>query len=66
MLNPLYCNAYGGNGNHGGKMGNLLAKRDINICIESNITSHIQEIHILVVHCLCDLIDKILIKEGYL
>ena len=53
-------------GNYGGKMRGVLTENDIDICIESNVTSHIQEMHILVIHCLCDLIDKILIAEGYL
>jgi phosphoheptose isomerase len=36
----------------------LLNDDDVEIRVPSNITPHIQEIHVFVIHCLCDLIDK--------
>ncbi|RKZ38423.1 MAG: phosphoheptose isomerase, partial [Candidatus Parabeggiatoa sp. nov. 3] len=33
---------------------------DIEIRVPSQSTARIQEIHLLVIHCLCDLIDQIL------
>ena len=44
-------------GKKGGKITSLLKTTDIHICIPSNVTCRIQESHIVVLHCLCDLID---------
>ncbi len=48
-------------GNNGGKIAAMLNANDINICIPSKTTSRIQESHILVLHCLCEVIDNALI-----
>lgn len=45
-------------GHDGGKMSALLGDTDINICVPVNSTARIQEVHLLVIHCLCDLIDQ--------
>ena len=45
-------------GHDGGKMAALLGDTDINICVPVNSTARIQEVHLLVIHCLCDLIDQ--------
>jgi len=45
-------------GKQGGKLANLLAANDIEIRVPSDSTARIQETHILVLHCLCDLIDQ--------
>ena len=45
-------------GHDGGKMSALLGDDDINICVPVNSTARIQEVHLLVIHCLCDLIDQ--------
>jgi D-sedoheptulose 7-phosphate isomerase len=37
---------------------NMLSDNDIAICAPSKITPRIQEVHILIIHCLCDLIDR--------
>lgn len=47
-------------GNNGGKLNSLLNTKDIFICVPSKKTSRIQETHLLIIHCLCDFIDKIL------
>lgn len=44
-------------GREGGKMRDLLRDTDIEICVPSQVTARIQEVHLLVIHCLCDLID---------
>ena len=44
-------------GKEGGKMRDMLGTDDIEICVPSASTARIQEVHLLVIHCLCDLID---------
>lgn len=44
-------------GNGGGKMGPLTAADDVHICVPHKTTARIQEVHLLVLHCLCDIID---------
>lgn len=45
------------NGNDGGLMTGLLGDQDIEIRVPSNRTARIQEVHLVVIHCLCDFID---------
>lgn len=45
-------------GRDGGAMRELLQDGDIEICVPSPVTARIQEVHLLVIHCLCDLIDS--------
>ena len=47
-------------GNKGGKLAKLLKGDDIEIRVPSDRTARIQEVHLLVIHCLCDIIDSIL------
>ncbi len=49
-------------GKDGGKMKSLLNNKDINICAPVNRTARIQEIHILVLHTICDAVDNIMFK----
>src|SRR6266516_4568611 len=44
-------------GNGGGKMAPLLTAEDVHICVPHKSTARIQEVHLLVLHCLCDAID---------
>jgi len=44
-------------GNNGGMIVPLLHETDIEIRVPSNSSARIQEIHVLITHCLCDLID---------
>jgi len=44
-------------GNGGGKIAPALDSRDISICVPHEVTARIQEVHLLVLHCLCDTID---------
>ncbi|MES2603490.1 MAG: phosphoheptose isomerase [Pseudomonadota bacterium] len=45
-------------GREGGAMRELLQDGDIEVCVPSPVTARIQEVHLLVIHCLCDLIDS--------
>jgi len=44
-------------GNSGGKMAGMLKGNDVHICVPHKSTARIQEVHLLVLHCLCDAID---------
>jgi D-sedoheptulose 7-phosphate isomerase len=44
-------------GNTGGDLVSILEDDDVFISIPAKSTARIQEIHIIVIHCLCDLID---------
>ena len=48
-------------GKDGGPAANKLDNDDIEIRVPSSSTARIQEVHLLVVHCLCDLIDNSLL-----
>lgn len=51
-------------GRDGGEAGGLLRESDVEIRIPAQTTSRIQEVHLLVSHCLCDLIDQYLFNSG--
>jgi D-sedoheptulose 7-phosphate isomerase len=51
-------------GRNGGAIGPLLGSLDVHICVPSDRTSRIQEVHLLVLHCLCDGIDCMLLGED--
>ncbi len=44
-------------GKQGGEMADRLSLNDVEIRVPSDSTARIQEVHLLVIHCLCDLID---------
>lgn len=45
-------------GRDGGEMGRLCREGDVEIRVESQSTARVQEVHLLVLHCLCDLVDQ--------
>lgn len=45
-------------GKGGGKLTAQLQPEDLHICVPATVTSRIQEAHILILHCLCELIDN--------
>ncbi len=45
-------------GNGGGRMAAELAAEDVHVCVPHQRTMRIQEVHLLVLHCLCDGIDS--------
>jgi len=47
-------------GRDGGTIGQSLADGDVEIRVPSERTARIQEVHLLVIHCLCDAIDRAL------
>lgn len=44
-------------GKSGGEMTEKLSLNDVEICVPSESTARIQEVHLLVIHCICDLVD---------
>lgn len=44
-------------GKDGGKMAGMLSGSDVEIRVPSSRTARIQEVHLVVIHCLCDFID---------
>ena len=42
-----------------GKTGGILKElSDVNIIVKSNVTSHIQECHIAILHCICEILEN--------
>lgn len=52
-------------GKDGGELASLLHEEDREICVDSSSTARIQEVHLLIIHCLCDLIDTLLLGEAH-
>ena len=50
-------------GHGGGHMAQLLRDTDVHICVPSERTARIQEVHILALHCLCDAVDSQLLGD---
>jgi len=50
-------------GNTGGRMRERLTETDVHICVPHERTARIQEVHLLVLHCLCDAVDLQLLGE---
>jgi D-sedoheptulose 7-phosphate isomerase len=50
-------------GRDGGSIAPVLDAQDIEIRVPAESTARIQEVHLLVIHCLCDLVDRQLLGE---
>ena len=48
-------------GEKAGKMADMLNENDVLICVPHQRSARIQEIHLLIIHCLCDGIDCLLL-----
>jgi D-sedoheptulose 7-phosphate isomerase len=48
-------------GKGGGEIGEMLHGSDVHLCVPSDRTARIQEVHTLAIHCLCDGIDCLLL-----
>lgn len=48
-------------GKDGGQIGKLLKANDVHLCVPSERTARIQETHLLLLHCLCDGLDHLLL-----
>ena len=51
-------------GKDGGMIAQILDENSIEIRVPSNVTARIQEVHILVIHILCELLDLQLLGPG--
>ncbi|MFO1413059.1 MAG: phosphoheptose isomerase [Burkholderiales bacterium] len=50
-------------GKTGGRIGELLTPADVHLCVPHPRTARIQEVHLLMIHCLCDVIDATLLGD---
>lgn len=50
-------------GHDGGEIATLLSGNDIEIRVPAESTPRIQETHLLIIHCLCDIIDRQLFES---
>ncbi len=50
-------------GRDGGKMAPLMEAQDIELRVPSPVTARVQEVHLVLIHCLCDLIDQFMFGE---
>jgi D-sedoheptulose 7-phosphate isomerase len=51
-------------GRDGGRMAAVLGGGDVEIRVPAHKTSRIQEVHLVVIHCLCDAIDRALYPSA--
>lgn len=51
-------------GRDGWCIASRLGSKDIEIRVSASSTARIQEVHILIIHCLCDLVDHLLFGKG--
>ena len=50
-------------GKGGGRVGELLQPADVHLCVPNPRAARIQEVHLLMIHCLCDVIDATLLGD---
>jgi D-sedoheptulose 7-phosphate isomerase len=50
-------------GRGGGKITSVLRETDVHVCVPHDRTARIQEVHLLVLHCICDGVDTQLLGE---
>ena len=53
-------------GRHGGRVAGLLRETDIHLCAPHDRAARIQEVHTLVLHCICDGVDAQLLGDQEL
>ena len=51
-------------GKGGGRVGELLVPEDVHLCVPHTRTARIQEVHLLTIHCLCDVVDVTLLGDD--
>lgn len=51
-------------GNDGGEIAGLLGENDVEIRVPSGRIARIQEVHLLTIHCLCEIIDTTLFPQA--
>lgn len=50
-------------GRGGGRIASMLGENDVHLCVPHDRTARIQEVHLLILHCLCDGIDASLLGD---
>jgi D-sedoheptulose 7-phosphate isomerase len=50
-------------GRDGGAMGKMMGPRDFHLNVSHPRTMRVQEVHLLVIHCLCEVVDNVLFGE---
>jgi D-sedoheptulose 7-phosphate isomerase len=50
-------------GKGGGRIGGMLRPGDVHLCVPHERTARIQEVHLLMIHCLCDAVDATLLGD---
>lgn len=50
-------------GRGGGRLGSVLRPGDVHLCVPHDRTARIQEVHLLIIHCLCDGVDASLLGD---
>ena len=50
-------------GRGGGRIGTLLRETDVQICVPHERAARVREVHLLILHCLCDGVDTQLLGE---
>ena len=50
-------------GKGGGRICDMLSEGDSHLCVPHDRTARIQEVHLLMIHCLCDAIDNALLGD---
>lgn len=50
-------------GKDGGEIAHLLQEEDVELRVRAKVTARIQEVHVLILHCFCDLIDHNLFAQ---
>ena len=51
-------------GRDGGRMSGMFGEGDVEIRVPATRTARIQEVHLLIIHCLCDIIDATLLGDA--
>lgn len=49
-------------GRDGGKIAKMLKEKDVNLCVSVNRTARVQEVHLLMLHTICDAVDTVMFK----
>jgi D-sedoheptulose 7-phosphate isomerase len=48
-------------GHSGGSLAEQMTDADVLLCVPTASTARIQEVHLLIIHCLCDAVDSVLL-----
>ena len=48
-------------GDNGGRLAEQITDADVYICVPTESSARIHEVHLLIIHCLCDAIDSVLL-----